>query len=52
MLAVVALGAGVDVVQHHHAGDEVHGLPRRQQVQVGPAVSASVTVAGKPGQSR
>lgn len=46
MFAVVPLCAVLDVVQNHHAGDEVHGLPGGQEVQVGPAVSATVTVTG------
>lgn len=46
MLAVVSLCAVLDVVQNHHAGDEVHSFPSGQEVQVGSAVPAAVTVTG------
>lgn len=45
MFEIVALCAVVDVVEHDDAGDEVHGLAGRQEVQVGPAVSSPVAVA-------
>lgn len=47
MFAVVTLCAVLDVVQHHHAGDEVDGFPGGQEVQVGPAVSPAVPVTGR-----
>ena len=45
MLAAVPLCAVVDVVQHHHAGVEVHRLARRQEVQVGTAIPTPVAIA-------
>lgn len=45
VFAVVALRALVDVVEDHHAGNEVKRLARRQEVQVGPTVSPPVAVA-------
>ena len=33
-------------VQHGHGGHEVHDLPGRQQVKVGPTVPAAVAIAG------
>lgn len=51
MLVVVALCAVVDVVEHNHTGDEEQRLARWEEVQVGPAVAAPVTIAG-PARSR
>lgn len=45
MFEVVPLRLLVDVVEHNHAGDEVHHLPRRQQIEVLPAVPPSVSIA-------
>lgn len=47
MFAIVPLGSVVDVVKHNHTGDEVDHFARREEVQVGPAVPSSVTVAGR-----
>lgn len=49
MLPVVALRAVVDVIEHDDAGDEVHGLARGKEVQVGPPVPPPVTIAGRSG---
>lgn len=45
MLAIVALCAVVDVVKHNDAGNEVHSLACREEVQVGSAVPSPVTIA-------
>lgn len=49
MFAIVALCAAVDVVKHNNAGDEVDCLARWKEVQVGPAVASTVTIAGMKG---
>lgn len=46
VFAIVALRAVVDVVKHNNTGDEVHCLAWWKEVQVGPAVPSSVTIAG------
>ena len=43
---VVSLQLLVHVVQDHHGGDEVHRLPRGQQVQVRATVSPPVAISG------
>lgn len=43
---VMPLPLLLHTVQHGHGGHEVHYLPSGQQVKVGPAVSATVAIAG------
>lgn len=46
MFAIMPLCAVVDVVKHNYTGNKVHCLPSWEEVQVGPAVSPPVTIAG------
>lgn len=49
MFAIVALCAVVDVIKDDDTSGEVQRLARWKEVQVGPTVPSSVTIAGMAG---
>lgn len=45
MTSVMSLKLLFDVEQHNHRGDEVHGLARRQEIEIAAAVPAPIAIA-------